>query len=238
MARRFIARYARSEADIRAAQALRGQVFRGGAPDADRFDQNCAHVLIEDQLEDRLVCAFRIQLFESATEIGGSYAAQFYDLFRLRTYPGKLAEMGRFCVEPGYNDPDILRIAWAALTRYVDANNVKLLFGCSSFDGAEAGMHLEAFALLKDRHLAPREYLPEVKAPKVYCFSRSSGPPDMYAAQKAMPPLLRSYLLMGGWVSDHAVVDRDLDTIHVFTGLEIGAIPARRKKLLRAAAMV
>ncbi len=40
-----------------------------------------------------------------------------------------------------------------------------------------------------------------------------------------MPPLLRTYLMMGGWVSDHAVVDRQMNTLHVFTGLEIGAIP-------------
>ena len=51
-----------------------------------------------------------------------------------------------------------------------------------------------------------------------------------------MPPLLRTYLLMGGWVSDHAVVDRDLGTLHVFTGLEIGAIPPARKRLLRGVA--
>jgi putative hemolysin len=49
-----------------------------------------------------------------------------------------------------------------------------------------------------------------------------------------MPPLLRSYLMMGGWVSDHAVVDRDLNTLHVFTGLEIRAIPEDRARLLRA----
>ena len=51
-----------------------------------------------------------------------------------------------------------------------------------------------------------------------------------------MPPLLRSYLAMGGRVSDHAVVDRDLDTLHVFTGLEIGVIPPARARLMRAAA--
>jgi L-ornithine Nalpha-acyltransferase len=48
-----------------------------------------------------------------------------------------------------------------------------------------------------------------------------------------MPPLLRTYLAMGGWVSDHAVVDRDLNTLHVFTGLEIRAIPPARARLLR-----
>jgi putative hemolysin len=51
-----------------------------------------------------------------------------------------------------------------------------------------------------------------------------------------MPPLLRSYLAMGGWVSDHAVIDREMGTMHVFTGLEVRAIPAARKRLLRALA--
>ena len=60
--------------------------------------------------------------------------------------------------------------------------------------------------------------------------------PDAKRAMLAMPPLLRTYLLMGGWVSDHAVVDRDLNTLHVFTGLEIRAIPPARARLLRLAA--
>ena len=51
-----------------------------------------------------------------------------------------------------------------------------------------------------------------------------------------MPPLLRSYLAMGGRVSDHAVIDRQLNTLHVFTGLETAAIPEARKRLLRAVA--
>ena len=60
--------------------------------------------------------------------------------------------------------------------------------------------------------------------------------PDLKAAQAKMPPLLRTYLLMGGWVSDHAVIDRDLGTLHVFTGLEIGAVPPARARLLRGLA--
>jgi hypothetical protein len=41
---------------------------------------------------------------------------------------------------------------------------------------------------------------------------------------------------MGGWVSDHAVLDPDLDTTHVFTALTIAAIPAPRTRALRALA--
>ena len=47
-----------------------------------------------------------------------------------------------------------------------------------------------------------------------------------------MPPLLRAYLLMGGWVSDHAVIDNKLNTLHVFTGLEVSKIPAAKKRFL------
>jgi len=235
MARRYATRFAENSEDVSAAQTLRGLAFRGGQDDLDDFDKSCIHVLIEDRQELRTAGAFRIQPFENGSEISRSYAAQFYELSALKSYPGKLVEMGRFCIDPRYNDPDILRSAWAAMTAYVDAHNVKMLFGCSSFHGAEAEAHLEAFALLKARHLAPRKYLPKIKAPKVFPFARLMRKPDMTAAQRAMPPLLRTYLMMGGWTSDHAVIDRDLDTVHVFTGLEIGAIPVGRKRLLRAA---
>lgn len=235
MSRRFAARIADCAADVRAAQALRGRVFRNGRADADSFDETCIHVLVEDQLDHRLACVFRIQSFENGTEINSAYAAQFYELSGLKNFRGKLVEMGRFCIDPSYNDPDILRTAWAAITAYVDAKNVKMLFGCSSFHGTEAEAHLGAFALLKAHHLAPRKYLPAIKAPKVFSFSGLLPQPNPKAAQTSMPPLLRTYLMMGGWTSDHAVVDADLNTLHVFTGLEIAAIPDGRKRLLRAA---
>jgi hypothetical protein len=84
------------------------------------------------------------------------------------------------------------------------------------------------------RHLAPRRWLPRVKAPSVFRFGKlSRGKPDLKRATAEMPPLLRTYLMMGGWVSDHAVIDRDLGTLHVFTGLEISAVPAGRARILR-----
>lgn len=236
MPRRFAARFAETAADVSAAQALRSRVFRDGLPDEDKFDAICRHAVVEDLFENRLACAFRILPFASGQGIQESYAAQFYGLSGLQNYPGKLVEIGRFCIDPADNDPDILRAAWGLLTKYVDAHHVEMLFGSSSFKGVANPAHHEAFALLKARHLAPQEWLPKVKAPDVVRFSSNTTPPNQAAAHRAMPPLLRSYLAMGGWVSDHAVVDDDLDTLHVFTGLEIAAIPDGRKRLLRAVA--
>ncbi len=234
---RYKARLATSAEDVQSAQKLRAMTFRGDdGLDADRFDPICHHVLVEETSGGRLVCCFRLLHLESGADIGRSYSAQFYNLRNLEDYTGSMVEMGRFCIHPECLDADILRVAWGAMTRFVDENQVDLLFGCSSFKGTEEDAYMDAFALLKDRHLAPKRWLPRVKAPSVFRFARrlKLRKPDLKLAMKGMPPLLRTYLVMGGWVSDHAVVDRDLNTLHVFTGLEIKAVPANRKRLLRA----
>lgn len=235
---RYRARLAQSPQDVVAAQHLRSLAFGTAQPDTDAFDCVCAHILIEDVREGGLlVCCFRMLTMENGTEISRSYSAQHYDLSALQDFGGRMVEMGRFCIHPDRTDPDILRVAWGAMTAYVDQNKVEMLFGCSSFAGTETGEYLDAFAMLKHRHLAPKRWLPRVKAPDVFRFAaRLRRRPDAKKAMLRMPPLLRTYLMMGGWVSDHAVVDRHMNTLHVFTGLEIGAIPPARKRLLRALA--
>ena len=231
-------RYAVSEAqgsgEIEEAQHLRAVCFGTDAPDADRFDSRCTHILIRARSSGQLVCCFRM-LPLTGPEIAESYSAQYYELSALKSFEGRMVEMGRFCVHPDISDPDVLRVAWGAMTSYVDRNDVKMLFGCSSFAGTETEQYLDAFAMLKARHLAPKRWLPRVKAPNVFRFAaRLRRRPDAKKAMLRMPPLLKTYLLMGGWVSDHAVVDQQMNTLHVFTGLEIGAIPPARKRLLRA----
>lgn len=235
---RYRARVASDTSDIEAAQQLRHLAFFGGGVDGldvDPFDDICTHILVEDGASGQLVCCFRFLTLNGGDEIERSYSAQFYELSALRAFDGPMVEMGRFCIHPAFKDADILRVAWGAMTAYVDENNVEMLFGCSSFAGTDTGEYLDAFAILRDRHIAPRRWLPKVKAPNVFRFAaRLRRKPDPKRAHLRMPPLLRTYLMMGGWVSDHAVVDPQMNTLHVFTGLEIRAIPPERKRLLRA----
>ena len=242
---RYRARLAVDEADIRACQRLRFETFvaarglvRDGQPaglDADEFDPVCHHVMLEETRGGRLVCCFRMMPLSDGREIGRSYSARFYELSNLAAFEGRMVEMGRFCVDPGLRDPDILRTAWAAMTRYVDEEGVELLFGCSSFHGVDADAYMDAFALLAQKHIAPKRWLPRVKAPRVFRFASKLKfrKPEMKLALRRMPPLLRTYLQMGGWVSDHAVIDHDLQTLHVFTGVEIARVPASRARLFR-----
>jgi putative hemolysin len=242
---RYVARTTADPADVARAQALRWRAFRGRAGtggeegrDADAFDAVCTHVLVEEVPGGRLVACFRLMPVGGGERLGESYASQFYGLSGLAGYPGRMVEMGRFCMDPACHDPDVLRVAWGAMTRFVDENGVDLIFGCASFTGTDPEAYLDAFAMLRERHIAPRRWLPRVKAPRVFRFAQALRRfrPDPRRALAAMPPLLRSYLLMGGWVSDHAVVDPDLGTLHVFTGLEIRNVPPSRAALLRGVA--
>lgn len=242
---RYAVRFTRAARDMAAAQSLRYLAFvarRGGArpggADADAHDAQCLHALIETVDDGTLVGCFRLLFLPGGDGLGTSYAARFYDLSPLAGYAAPMVEIGRFCVRPGLRDPDILRTAWAALTRLVDERGVAMLFGCSSFEGADPAPHLDALAILRARHLGPEGLRPRIGAGEVVTFDAAlrGRVPDMQQGLRTMPALLRSYLAMGGWVSDHAVIDRDLDTLHVFTGVEIAAVPQARARLLRALA--
>lgn len=222
--------------EVSAALALRSLAFATQGSDRDKFDDICDHLLVDDLQSGALVCCARLLRLQSGAEIGRSYSAQFYDLAALSTFQGRMLELGRFCIHPAHTDPDILRVAWAAIADHVDEFKIEMMFGCSSFTGTETAIYADTFALLRARHMAPEHWRPRVKAPEVHRYGACQLPePDIKQALRMMPPLLRTYLMMGGWVSDHAVVDRQMQTLHVFTGLEISAIPAARKRLLRRA---
>jgi putative hemolysin len=239
----YVARLARTDEDVHAALHLRHLAFFDADADpdeieTDEYDNRCEHMLVQDTRTGEFLCSYRLMIFGSGAEIDRSYSAQFYDLGALHEFTGPMVEIGRFCIRPGITDPNLLRVAWAALTRIVDQRGIEMMFGCSSFPGTRPDDYTETFALLTEKHIAPRRWLPKVKAPKVFRFADRllRVKFDRRTALRRMPPLLKTYLTMGGWVSDHAVIDPHMNTLHVFTGVELRRIPAGRAQLLRATA--
>lgn len=232
---RYHVRQASSADDIAAARALRQRGFALVEPDGDIYDDTCQHMLVHDRQTGTIVCCFRLSVLRQRTDCLHSYCAQYYDVGHLFDYGGPLIELGRFCVEPGVRDADILRTAWGALTVFVDDIGARMLMGCTSFAGTDPAPYGDAFAELAARHLAPTSWKLKTTAPRTIPYTENGAKKhNETRALAQMPPLLRSYLAMGGRVSDHAVIDEQMNTLHVFTGLEINAIPASRKRLLRA----
>ena len=233
---RYRARFTSSEIDVSAAQSLRYKCFNLSNKvelDVDEFDIPCRHVLVENLESKKLICCYRIMIFDNGKEISNSYSSQFYDLKAIESFPDPMIEVGRFCVQPEINDPSVILTAWAALAQIVDQNQTQLLFGCSSFEGVEKEKYFDSFALLRDRYIAPDHWRPKIKAAQVFCYSKDLiDKVDKKKALLNMPPLLKTYLSMGAWVSDHAVVDLKMKTLHLFTGMEISKIPKSRKQFL------
>lgn len=230
---RYGVRLAQSRADVEACQRLRHECFLGGdGLDADEFDPNCRHIMVANA--DGLVATCRVMHLKNGSDIHRSYAAQRYDLSCFSHVSAPMIELGRFCILPGVQDSDVVRLAWGVLTRMVDEAQAAMLFGCASFKGSNPGDYPAAFDLLARKFQAPQNFVIGCKAPETVMLQGTQQ--DHAVAMSQLPQLLRSYLSMGGWVSDHAVIDRDLNTLHVFCGVEIAKIPAARAKALRAVA--
>ncbi len=220
---RYRVRFAAGQEDMQACQRLRHLCFFDGpGVDADAFDDRARHVMVEDQV-DRLVATLRL------LEGSDGYAAQFYDLTGLAGLGLPMLEVGRFCVAPDVLDADILRVVWGALTAYVDGAGFAVLFGCASFAGTDPVVYGRALARL-GRFAGPDDLRPVARCdavPLADCAPAGNGP---------LPPLLRTYLAMGGWVGDELIIDPVMRTMHVFTCLEVAKVPAARARALRALA--
>ena len=226
-------RLAQTDADLLACQALRHACFfKVPGIDSDAFDARCRHLMIGG--EGGLAGTCRVLTLPTGRALGDSYAATAYDLTPLITYDRPILEIGRFCVAPDAPGAEVLRLAWGTLTGMVDAAGIGLLIGCSSFAGADPDRHASALALLGAHHVGPAALRPRPRAARRVALDGAVA--DRRQAVAAMPPLLRSYLGLGGWVSDHAVIDEVMDTVHVFTAVAVDAVPPARARALRALA--
>ena len=226
---RYGVKLAETPAEVKQCQRLRHLCFhKAPGVDDEEIDRHCTHIMVAGP--DGLVATCRVLYIEQDFHI--SYAAQRYDIEELSGF-GPFLELGRFCVLPDVLDGDILRLIWGGLAKIVDDRGIKMLFGCASFPGADPQDHAAALGLLSRRFQAPAEFRVGRRAEAVSLsdFEAAEG-----NALEQLPPLLRTYLTMGGWVSDHAVIDHDLDTIHVFCALEIDKIPPARARALRSIA--
>lgn len=226
------------KAHLLRAQALRHECFitaaglspRADGIEGDAFDAACHHLMIEERATGCLVATCRLRLFAGAG-LHHAYTAQFYDLRPLTALPAPYLEIGRFCIAPDQRDPDILRLAWAAIGAIVDAQGVGVMFGCASFLGTDPAAYGAAFDVLALRHLGPEALRPRALAGRGQpLVAQMAAAPE---GLRVMPPLLRAYLGMGAWVGGDLVRDDDLQTLHVFIAVETRHVSAARARSLR-----
>jgi putative hemolysin len=225
-------RLAESSADIEAAQALRYRVFYeglGAQPlpemayrrrDIDRFDEGCDHLLVFDhtrgQGADAAVGTYRLIRRETATQFGGFYSAKEFDISPLVVHPGEILELGRSCVDPAYRQRPAMQLLWSGIAAYVFHYEIALMFGCASLPGIDPDALAIPLSYLHHHHRAPAALRPRALAERYVDMCRLERRAiDAARAITALPPLIKGYLRLGGFVGDGAVVDQQFNTTDV-----------------------
>lgn len=226
-------RLARSDADLRAAERLRYRVFveelGGDGPlvdhegrfERDAFDPVFEHLVLVDTRKDdasleHVVGVYRLLTGARAAKHGRFYSDGEYDLSVLRASGRRLLELGRSCVAADHRSGLALHLLWSGLARFVIEREIEILFGVASLHGTDIDALALPLSHLYNAFLAPPEL--RVRAREEAYQPMDLIPPeriDRVAAMRAVPPLIKSYLRLGGFVGDGAFVDHAFNTTDV-----------------------
>jgi L-ornithine Nalpha-acyltransferase len=225
-------RLAAGATEIDAVQALRYRVFyqEMGARaddettiaqrDRDIYDTVADHLLVVDhglgEGPESVVGTYRLIQREAAGRIGHFYSSDEYDITSIEANPGRILELGRSCVDNGYRNRSVMQLLWRGIAAYVFQHTIELMFGCASLPGVDPDVLAPELTYLYYNHLAPPAIRPRA-VPHRYIEMRRLDRDgiDARVALTRLPPLIKGYLRLGGFVGDGAVIDPQFNTTDV-----------------------
>lgn len=225
-------RLALTPKDIDALQALRFRVFYeecGAVPspemkqrqrDFDAFDNICDHLIVLDRSRgdnfDAVIGTYRLMRRSVARRHHGFYTSSEFDVSPLEGVDGEILELGRSCVDAKYRTRPTVELLWRGIAAYVFRYDIRLMFGCASLPGTDPADLAVPLSYLVQHHLAPQELRPKAHRPLYRDMNLlTAGAFDPRRALAALPPLVKGYLRLGGFVGDGAVVDRQFNTTDI-----------------------
>ena len=229
---------AKDEAEVRAAQLLRHQVFAGemGAVldtpvpglDIDALDAYCDHLLVTDDSTGLVVGTYRLLSPANARRAGRTYSESEFDLGRLAGIRDDVVEVGRSCVHPAHRDGAVINLMWAGIARYLHLTGRRWLAGCASVGLADGGQTAAGvWDLVLRKHLSP---------PQRRVLPLRPWQPVERAGRLQVPPLLRGYLRLGAEVCGAPAYDPDFNCADFYVLFSMDRLdPRYRRHFLGAA---
>jgi putative hemolysin len=230
-------RLAETEADIDAVQALRYRVFydeMGARPtaemaqrhrDFDEFDVHCDHLIAIDHALGEVIGTYRYIRRPAAQLLGRFYSEAEYDIANIVAYQGEILELGRSCVEARARNHATLQMMWRGNAAYVFHHKIDLMFGCASLPGTDPDTLAAQLSFLYQKRLAEPALRPRALPERFVEMNRlPPGGYDETSAEAELPPLMKGYLRLGGFVGDGAVIDHQFNTTDVSVVVKCAAV--------------
>lgn len=198
--------------------------------DFDHIDDHADHLLIVDtsQHQSEIVGTYRLLRREAAARAGGFYSISEFDISALTTQPDEVLELGRSCIAKPYRSGRAIQLLWQAIAAYIFHYEIDILFGCASLPGTDPNKHRLPLAYLHHFHRAPLclrpSALPGRHIPMDQIAKEQINPRE---GMRAVPPLIRGYLRLGGFVGDGAVIDEEFRTTDVCVVVKTNQIARR-----------
>jgi putative hemolysin len=210
--------------------------------DFDKYDEHCDHLLVLDHARKNkspVIGTYRLIRREAAKKCGGFYSSSEYDVTPLIDYPGEILELGRSCIDAEYRTGQVMQVLWRGLTHYVFRYDIVLMFGCASLPGTDPQALSLPLSYLHYHHLAPPGLCPKA-LPGRYVDMRmmpreaidpnvafDSLKVDPRSGANSLPPLIKGYIRVGGFVGDGAVIDPQFNTTDVCIIVKTDLITSR-----------
>lgn len=223
-------RLAVDASEVRAAQALRFQVFnlelnegleesRAARLDVDAFDTVCDHLVVEHVPSESIVGTYRLQTGRTAATQLGYYSEQEFDFSPYEKRRDQMVELGRACVHPAHRNLVVLGMLWKGIVDYAIERSARYLCGCSSLPTQDPAIGASAYTELVRNHLIEAPWrtspLPAFECP---LDRMTQDPPKI-------PKLLRAYLSIGGKICGPPALDRRFKTIDFLTLVDLQSLP-------------
>jgi len=165
---------------------------------------------------EAIVGTYRLIRREAAQRCGAFYSAAEYDIAQLISYRGEILELGRSCVDIGYRTRPAMSLLWSGIAAYVFHHDIALMFGCASLPGTDPDALAAQLSYLHYHHMAPPRLRPRALDHRYVEMRRLAADAfDPVRTLGALPPLIKGYLRLGGFVGDGAVIDEQFNTIDV-----------------------
>lgn len=217
--------FASTKAELAIIQKLRAQVFYGQKDglDEDKYDAVCHHLLVKHIETGEIVGTYRMQTYEMAQMHYGFYSDSEYILSDFPVEVLKNAvEIGRACVEENHRNGRVLYLLWRGLALYLEWNQKRYLFGCSSLFSIDPRDGYEALAYFKKEGKVHDSIWVQTR-PKYSC--EFTGKLD--GTEPKVPKLLNVYMNLGAKVCSPPALDRDFKCLDFLTVFDLQALNER-----------